>query len=65
MVGVMATSSKRTYASMPRFPGLLYSVSLTLQEVTVNHVPTRDSQMLTDKSKLVEGMEFQLSYFKL
>ena len=36
MVGVMATSSKRTYASMPHFPGLLYSVSLTLQEVTVN-----------------------------
>ena len=36
MVGVMATSSKRTYASMPHFSGLLYSVSLTLQEVTVN-----------------------------
>ena len=36
MVGIMATSSKRTYASMPHFSGLLYSVSLTLQEVTVN-----------------------------
>ena len=39
MVGVMqimVTSFKRTYASMPRLPGLLQSVSLTLWQATVD-----------------------------
>ena len=39
MVGVMvviATSFKRTYISMLQLPGLLYSVSLTPQQVTVD-----------------------------
>ena len=38
MVGVMVamvTFFKRTYASIPRLPELLYSVPLTLREATV------------------------------
>ena len=36
MVGVMVTSSKRTYASMLHLPALLRSVPLTLRQATVN-----------------------------
>ena len=39
MVGIMAamvTSFKKTYASMPQFLGMLYSVPLTPQQATVN-----------------------------
>ena len=36
MVGIMVTSSKRTYASVTCLPGLLQSVSLTLWQATVN-----------------------------
>ena len=38
MVGVMVVMAtcKRTYASMPRLPGLLQSVSLTLWQATVD-----------------------------
>ena len=33
---VMATSFRRTYASLPQFPGLLYSIPLTLWLATVD-----------------------------
>ena len=33
---VMATSFKRTHASMPQLPGLLYLVPLTLQHAAVD-----------------------------
>ena len=39
MVGIMAamvTSFKKTYASMPQFLGMLYSVPLTPQQATVD-----------------------------
>ena len=36
MVGVMATSFRRTYVSMLLLPGPLESVPLTLQQATVN-----------------------------
>ena len=36
MVGIMVTSSKRTYASVTCLPGLLQSVSLTLWQATVD-----------------------------
>ena len=39
MVGVMVTSFKRTDASMPWLPGLLYSVLLTPRQATVNTDP--------------------------
>ena len=53
MVGVMvvmATSFRRTYASMPLPSGLLYSVPLALQQATVNHTSARDSWTLICKS---------------
>ena len=43
MVGIMVTSSKRTYASMPHFPGLLQSVSLTLRRPLLVHASAGDS----------------------
>ena len=43
MVGVMVISSKRTYASMPRLPGLLQSVSLTLRRPLLVHASAGDS----------------------
>ena len=42
-VGIMVTSSKRTYASMPHFPGLLQSVSLTLHRPLLVHASAGDS----------------------
>ena len=36
VMAVMVTSFRRTYASMPCFPGLLQSVSLTLWQATVD-----------------------------
>ena len=53
MVGVMvviATSFKRTYVSMLHLPGLLYSVFLTPQQVTVD---TLLSQRLLDTHRQV------------
>ena len=53
MVGIMAvmvTSFKRTYVSIPRLPGLLYSVPLTLQQATVD---SRLCQRLPDTHRQV------------
>ena len=36
MVGIKATSSKRTYSSMPCLPGQQLALPLTLQQATVN-----------------------------
>ena len=36
MLGIKATSSKRTYTSMPCLPGLQLAVPLTLQQAIVN-----------------------------
>ena len=50
MVGVtevVATSFKRTYASMLQLPGLLYSVPLTPPQATLTHTSARDCQTLT------------------
>ena len=49
-VGVMVTSSKRTYASIPRLPGLLQSVFLTLCRPLLIHASAGDSWALTGKS---------------
>ena len=49
VVGVMVTSSKRTYASILRLPGLLLSVPLTLQQATVDPCLHQNSPTLTAK----------------
>ena len=49
-MAVTATSFKRTYASMPRLPGLLHSVPLTRQQPTVD---TRLRQRLLDTHRQV------------
>ena len=50
---IMATSFKRTYASMPGLPGLVLSVPLTVCRPLFTSTSTRDSQAHTGKSSSV------------
>ena len=50
MIGLMATSSKRTYANMLHLPALPLSVSLKRGRLLSTHTSAGDSQTFTEKS---------------
>ena len=50
MVGVMATSSNRTYASMPCIPDCCSQCIWPRGRPLLTHASSRDSQTLTDRS---------------
>ena len=49
-MAVMVTSFKRTYVSIPRLPGLLYSVPRPCGRPLLTHASARDAGTLTGKS---------------